>query len=347
MAAVKGQGITCPQDQNDWNSASSVFTCTPPRTYHCLKTTAGRYVEKCLEKTWIPPDMCPEYNENLDIIDVDKCLGDSTECPRNTFWSNAVYLYPKCFQKSQSIQNSSYIIFTNTTVTEEPSNSTSSSNTTTTSPGLDMHTLLPYIIGGSILVFLILVVVFICVLCRRRRSRHKGCRHEVHIEYTKTLRQESILDDFINAEHVNGNGTTFRTRSADVEKQPFLKLNLKSMDPVSNIYVYVGNDEDKIAESYETLIYENRYDKCQFVKSMSEFKVDMWTKVYFFQGVFADVNLVSQIEDLREDFDKIFAAATQQPLSKFVLEMPLAVWTDHKEHLQKTPLFNERYIIKV
>ncbi|XP_062571723.1 uncharacterized protein LOC134233743 [Saccostrea cucullata] len=318
-----------------------------PGTYHCLKTTSGRYIEKCLEKTWIPPDMCPEYNEQLNIMDVDKCLGDSTECPRNTYWSNAVYIYPTCFQKSQSIQNSTYITYTHTNVTEESSNSTSSSNMTTRSSDLDIQTLLPYIIGGSVLVFLILVAVFICVLCRRKRSRHKGCRHEVHIEYRKTLRQESILDDFINAEIVNGNGTIVRNSSADVEKQPFLEINRKSADQVKNVFIYIGDDEDKIAESYEPLIYENRYDKCQFVKGMNEFKADIYTKVYFFQHVFADVKSATQIDALREDFDKIFTAASQQPSSKFVLEMPLAVWTEHKTHLQKTPLFHERYIIIV
>ncbi|XP_062615787.1 uncharacterized protein LOC134277473, partial [Saccostrea cucullata] len=173
------------------------------------------------------------------------------------------------------------------------------------------------------------------------------CRHEVHIEYRKTLRQESILDDFINAEIVNGNGTIVRNSSADVEKQPFLEINHKSAEQVKNVFIYIGDDEDKIAESYEPLIYENRYDKCQFVKSMNEFKADIYTKVYFFQHVFADVKSAPQIEALREDFDKIFTAASQQPSSKFVLEMPLSVWTEHKTHLQKTPLFHERYIIIV
>lgn len=36
--------------------------------------------------------MCPEYNTNLDMLDVDECQGTSTECPDVTYWSNDVYL---------------------------------------------------------------------------------------------------------------------------------------------------------------------------------------------------------------------------------------------------------------
>lgn len=35
--------------------------------------------------------MCPEYNTNLKMLDVDKCQSTSTECPDVTYWSNDVY----------------------------------------------------------------------------------------------------------------------------------------------------------------------------------------------------------------------------------------------------------------
>lgn len=35
--------------------------------------------------------MCPEYNTNLDMLDVDECQGTSNECPDVTYWSNDVY----------------------------------------------------------------------------------------------------------------------------------------------------------------------------------------------------------------------------------------------------------------
>lgn len=127
----------------------------------------------------------------------------------------------------------------------------------------------------------------------------------------------------------------------------FTGSSYRTSAPLDNIHVYVGNDSDKIAETYESLVYDNRYDKCQFVKNMSEFKLDVWTKVFFFQEIFANVDNRSDIEALREAFDNIYTAANQQPSSKFILEMPLNVWSEHKEYLQEKPLFSERFIFIV
>lgn len=116
------------------------------------------------------------------------------------------------------------------------------------------------------------------------------------------------------------------------------------LSPASNITVYVGDDKDQLAQAYEPLVYENRYDKCQFVKNLSEFKVDRWTKVYFMQDVFSHVIDRSDIDKMRVAFDEVYLAATQQPTSAFVLEMPMVVWKDHKQYLQEMPLFKDQYI---
>lgn len=65
-----------------------------------------------------------------------------------------------------------------------------------------------------------------------------------------------------------------------------------------NIIVYVGDDFDKIVVVYEYLVYENRYDKCQFVKDINEFKVDRWIKVYFIQDVFCYVIYLLDIDKM-------------------------------------------------
>ena len=41
-------------------------------------------------------------------------------------------------------------------------------------PSTDIQALLPYIIGGAVLVALLFVVLFVCVLRRRKRDRHRG-----------------------------------------------------------------------------------------------------------------------------------------------------------------------------
>lgn len=108
--------------------------------------------------------------------------------------------------------------------------------------------------------------------------------------------------------------------------------------------MYVGDDPDKIAVAYEHLVYENRYVKCQFVKDMNEFKVDRWTKVYFIQDIFRHAIDSSDIDKMRGALDDIYLAAGQQPLSLFILEMPLALWTEHKRYLKEIPLFHNQHI---
>lgn len=114
--------------------------------------------------------------------------------------------------------------------------------------------------------------------------------------------------------------------------------------PKGNITVYVGDDPDKIAVAYEHLVYENRYDKCQFVKDMNEFKVDRWTKVYFIQEIFRHAIDSSDIDKMRGALNDIYLAAGQQPLSLFILEMPLTLWTEHRKYLQEMPLFHDQHI---
>lgn len=73
-----------------------------------------------------------------------------------------------------------------------------------------------------------------------------------------------------------------------------------------NIIVYVGDDFDKIVVVYEYLVYENRYDKCQFVKNINEFKVDRWIKVYFIQDVFCYVIYLLDIDKMWGVLDEIY-----------------------------------------
>lgn len=120
--------------------------------------------------------------------------------------------------------------------------------------------------------------------------------------------------------------------------------DVSSPAPKGNITVYVGDDSDKIAVAYEHLVYENRYDKCQFVKNINEFKADRWTKVYFIQDVFRHVIHSSDIDKMRAALDDIYLAAGQQPLSMFILEMPLTLWTEHSKYLQEMPLFHYQHI---
>uniref|UniRef100_K1Q434 Uncharacterized protein n=1 Tax=Magallana gigas TaxID=29159 RepID=K1Q434_MAGGI len=168
-------------------------------------------------------------------------------------------------------------------------------------------------------------------------------RHDIKIEYSR--REHNPQEDLINQDAVNGNNLT-NGDSLDAEKRPFIDhySDVSSPAPKGNITVYVGDDSDKIAVAYEHLVYENRYDKCQFVKDINEFKADRWTKVYFIQDVFRHVIHSSDIDKMRGALDEIYLAAGQQPLSMFILEMPLTLWTKHSKYLQEMPLFYDQHI---
>lgn len=81
-----------------------------------------------------------------------------------------------------------------------PNNTT----TTPTSSGHDIQTLLPYIIGGVILIALVLVVVLIFIMCRRKRSRNRGelyrlpqpVNHCSNVAYCKNIHANINLQRF-------------------------------------------------------------------------------------------------------------------------------------------------------
>lgn len=80
------------------------------------------------------------------------------------------------------------------------------------------------------------------------------------------------------------------------------------------------------------------------MKDINESKVDRWTKIYFIQDIFRHVVHSSDIEKMRGALDEIYLAAGQQPLSMFILEMPLTKWTVHRKYVQEMPLFHDQHI---
>lgn len=91
----------CPQNKNDWDTASQRLQCVDPNSYHCLQTEDGGETEQCLGKVWIQEGMCPEYNSKVGKIDVFSC-SHSLSCPTEIYWSNEVYQYPICSELTSS-----------------------------------------------------------------------------------------------------------------------------------------------------------------------------------------------------------------------------------------------------
>ncbi|XP_048780473.1 uncharacterized protein LOC125683380 [Ostrea edulis] len=92
----------CPLTVETWNTASMALQCQPPNYYHCIRDENGQITQQCLQRVWIQPDMCPEFNAEAQRIDVYTCKSDVDNCPTATFWSNAIYVYPGCFFEASS-----------------------------------------------------------------------------------------------------------------------------------------------------------------------------------------------------------------------------------------------------
>lgn len=90
----------CARSQDEWNKASASLQCQEPNYYHCLRDENGNLIQQCLQRVWIQNGMCPEFNSRVRRIDVFKCQSDENGCPNTIFWSNAVYIYPICYEKT-------------------------------------------------------------------------------------------------------------------------------------------------------------------------------------------------------------------------------------------------------
>lgn len=89
--------IQCARTQDEWDRASASLQCQKPNFYHCLKDENGILIQQCLQRVWIQNGMCPEFNSRVGRIDVFQCQSDENNCPNTIFWSNAVYIYPVCY----------------------------------------------------------------------------------------------------------------------------------------------------------------------------------------------------------------------------------------------------------
>lgn len=227
------RAIQCARTQDEWNKASASLKCQEPTYYHCLRDENGIMTQKCLERVWIQNGMCPEFNSRVERIDVFQCQSDKNVCPNTIFWSNAVYIYPICYDKTipTTTINSSAILLTSTE-TQVPENATSSGNKNNENPDVGHIVAIAISIVIVIIVIIFIIVArFMCLRKKKRKEKKKGNGNENSLSFNKTSEGE-ILDGMVT--NVMAKGSESDQRSEINEEEKLLEKTDKNVSPRSN-----------------------------------------------------------------------------------------------------------------
>lgn len=167
--------IQCARTQDEWNKASASLQCQEPNYYHCLKDENGNLIQQCLQRVWIQNEMCPEFNSRVRRIDVFKCQSDENNCPNTIFWSNAVYLYPICYEKTLPTTRNKTVLTTTLSSTFLTSTIPQMSGNTTSDENKNQEKVITIVISAiAAVVFIVIVIVSLVVYLVRKTHRRSN-----------------------------------------------------------------------------------------------------------------------------------------------------------------------------
>lgn len=173
-STMSNGSVECPTNETSWIQRSASSGCTNSQEYHCLPTISlNKSEEYCLTVTLVQPGYCVIYNPYLKEAYFDfksSCVKKTnfSGCPKVSYNSNKIYLYPscqkinpvkQCYLADSSCPNITSIDSTVTTVTSNPKGIAVIGDTTA-SPGSgginDAWSLSPlmwsYLISGLVLI---------------------------------------------------------------------------------------------------------------------------------------------------------------------------------------------------
>ncbi|XP_052677344.1 uncharacterized protein LOC128158510 [Crassostrea angulata] len=91
----------CAFEESVWKQdAVSLHCSSPGDDYHCLSDENNRLVELCIQHIWVDPNYCPVYNTGANTLDTVPCNVTTGSCPSTRIWSNEIYKYPVCLNKT-------------------------------------------------------------------------------------------------------------------------------------------------------------------------------------------------------------------------------------------------------
>nr|XP_034313960.1 uncharacterized protein LOC109619554 isoform X4 [Crassostrea gigas] len=152
----------CPLSRAALEQKKGSFTCPDiTEVYHCLQDERNRSGEICHQPIWVPKDYCPQYNTGGKAITTVTCTS-SIGCPDVRFWSNEVYKYPVCLNKTNKNYGGG--------IPEGKENNPLSP----LSEGKESSPVSPWIfVGIAIAVVLAAVCCIVCCIIRRKQKKNK------------------------------------------------------------------------------------------------------------------------------------------------------------------------------
>lgn len=327
--------IQCARTQDEWNKASASLQCQEPNYYHCLKNENGNFTQQCLQRVWIQNGMCPEFNTRVRRIDVFQCQSDEN-CPNTIYWSNAVYLYPICYDKITPETKESTTLSSTETVSIENSAGNMNQN------NRNLTTILAIVLPLVVLI----AIVFIVFCLRRRKNRESNTdivqRRKEDKSQTEGLEENmKMLDSSVGGKQLREESSTEEDHICTrYEKRDYSKSTnvAKKLDDLisevertkSGFYILVllyrskmPNDSYDIKENAENILgtavnLQNDYQKWINSKTESSYVFKDWITS----------NKDFDINKMRTTLVDILQAIKTNE-TKFVLVFPLSVWSQN------------------
>lgn len=328
--------IQCARTLDEWNKASATLQCQEPNYYHCLKDENGILTQQCLQRVWIQNGMCPEYNSKVGKIDVFRCQSEQKNCPNTIFWSNAVYLYPECFDYFKPTTQT----YTSDKVTPPSNESTTPSLTVTDK---EMTTTLAIALPLVCVAVLFGIVVFLIYRRRRKNgesSTDRGQANSVPHDHETKL---SLLEEKNEPDKTMDHNCTIHgkknSKSTDIAKElDDLASEVENMRRgayilillyPTTVSVYDLTIKEKAWEKLETSVnLQNDYKKWMNNKTKSNYVFKDWIKSNEdFNSYDIRATLVGILQAIKNDG------------KKFVFVIPFTVWIKN-ENLNRIGKWN-------
>ncbi|XP_062582656.1 uncharacterized protein LOC134244398 [Saccostrea cucullata] len=353
--------LKCPSSASDWDRASRGLQCQPPNFYHCLRDESGVNTEQCLPRVWIQPQMCPEFNSRVSRVDVYQCTVNN--CPTSLYWSNAVFMYPICFENGSLTSPSKPGSTITTTVMEKTSlfehhfrstkasmvlektptfdKSKDSGDESSTDESLPVSTIVGSIIG-VVVVCVVGVLIILAYLKRRcRKGNNDAVKNENEINEvsellgngrSSKLKKESVKDGCQGNES-SSKPNESRKDGCQVYVVESQKPNEQTSVPEDKnsilVLVLVLNNpiNNKEMNRKASKAFGPKYSYCWTVSHYQKHKQNdsfcLFPQNFDFEG-----------ENVKEIFEKTRDFVTKTELKvKFVVTVPLSLWSTQTEEL--------------
>lgn len=336
----------CARSQDEWNKVSASLQCQEPNYYHCLRDENGNLIQQCLQRVWIQNGMCPEFNSRVRRIDVFKCQSDENGCPNTIFWSNAVYIYPICYEKTlpTTTNNTDPTIkllsmFLTSTIPQMSGNTTFDENK-------NQEKVIIIVISAIATVFLIAILSSVAIYLVRKTHRRSNTGYRYNTNSSDrpiqlAERKENNEGDALigNPTHASASDRGGRNQQSDhkmkdKEEEKLIDLPMNLIKEIYGVHVLIlvngrktDLDENFIKEAAMKEIkiavdMENSFQKWEQHK-----KRNKTGGSYVFRDWITSDGEYNE-DDLRRTQLEIIHAIKKNE-TKFVFVFPLTVWSQN------------------